>query len=622
MASPTTHSQDSRTGEVIADRYRVDGLLGAGGYGAVYRATHLKMGNSLAIKLLHATHTGDGAVVARFEQEARRSSQLRHPNTIRVFDFGRANTGELYIAMEFLSGSALGDVLHEGPLNAKRVVHIGRQVLSALTEAHGQGLIHRDLKPDNVFLTQIGADSDFVKVLDFGIAKTVNQNTAGITQTGMIVGTPSYMSPEQCMGKTIDARSDLYSVGCILYAMLTGRPPFYAEDPIGYLYQHVHEAPVDVREAAGSSNPVPAGLAKLVHKLLSKEPSDRFATAAQALAALETALAGDTTWDFTGESPQQQLKRRARAAGVPDNAMTGKERALTDGKPTRRWVLGAAVSGLALVIGIAAVVATRDSGGPEPVTDTVVSDPATTGQARTVAATETTAEAGNVERVDADLEAKPRSTAKGDRPEQPGGEAAAGTLEGTTGDKKVPVVDRAAGQAVIAEAKQDAASANTGPTIYVVTVQSDPPAAEVLMAGERVGRTPFQVKWLDSSPPPSIELVREGYAKAAVNVDSSQTGQVEHVSLRRLTVPETGSSNASTAGDRKRTSSQTAAALRAAARKATLAREAAAARRAAKKAKATTTEKASGKKRTTPTFERVDEPSASSKKPSTFKRVE
>ncbi|PIE19233.1 MAG: hypothetical protein CSA66_02800, partial [Proteobacteria bacterium] len=292
-------SEQAIVGMTVQGRYRLDELLGKGGYGAVYRAKHLKMGNDVALKVLHASHSQSEEIVKRFELEAQRSCTLRHPNTIRVFDFGRADNGQLFLAMEFLAGAPLSAELKHGRKMApSRVVYIISQVLRALAEAHAVGLVHRDLKPDNIFLTQIGNEEDFVKVLDFGIAKVVNSGGTGLTLTGAVIGTPKYMSPEQCYGRDVDHRSDLYAVGCIMYHMLAGRPPFLADEPMAYLLQHAHEAPPDVRELAGADHPIPTGLAELITKLLSKEPSARFESAEATLAALQTCLTGDVTWDY------------------------------------------------------------------------------------------------------------------------------------------------------------------------------------------------------------------------------------------------------------------------------------------------------------------------------------
>jgi len=184
-----SHPRD-RVGETVQHRYRLEALLGVGGFGAVYRATHVQMGNDVALKILHAEHCRDPRTVRRFELEAKRSAALKHPNTIRVFDFGPTEAGEFFIAMEYLEGRSLAAVLQDrAAMPPDRVVHILSQVLRSLDEAHLAGLVHRDLKPDNIYLLEIGHECDFVKVLDFGISKAARQESV-MTTVGTLIGTP------------------------------------------------------------------------------------------------------------------------------------------------------------------------------------------------------------------------------------------------------------------------------------------------------------------------------------------------------------------------------------------------------------------------------------------------
>ncbi|MFO0751255.1 MAG: serine/threonine-protein kinase [Myxococcota bacterium] len=280
----------ARIGQTIAGRYKLESLIGVGGFGAVYKARHVTMGTTVALKILHAEHCAEPTAVKRFELEATRSASLVHPNSIKVFDFGRTETGEFYLAMEHLEGRTLSSLIHrEGHVAPDRTVHILAQILRALDEAHLKGIIHRDLKPDNIFLLEIGHEHDFVKVLDYGISKATDASQSGLTAVGQIIGTPVYMSPEQCMGKPLDGRSDLYAIGCIAYHMLAGRPPFLADEGLMYALQHVQEEPVDVRDMAGPDHPIPTGLALWVHKLLAKAPADRYESAHLALDALSSA---------------------------------------------------------------------------------------------------------------------------------------------------------------------------------------------------------------------------------------------------------------------------------------------------------------------------------------------
>ena len=264
-------------GKIFDSRYQITGLIGRGGMGVVYKAVHIAMNQVVALKVLSRAMTGDDTQVQRFYQEARASSRLKHPNTIRVFDFGRAEEGHLYIAMEFLEGDTLTNILKkEGSLPARRALNIAKQVAKSLAEAHAQGLIHRDLKPDNIFLTQVYGEEDFVKVLDFGIAKFLESSPdhERLTIVGGVIGTPAYVSPEQGLGRTLDGRSDLYSLGVILYEMLCGSPPFKAETPIATIMRHIHDDPSPLTQFKPDLK-IPPSVRDLVFWLLEKERTKR-----------------------------------------------------------------------------------------------------------------------------------------------------------------------------------------------------------------------------------------------------------------------------------------------------------------------------------------------------------
>ena len=199
-------------GRVFVERYEVVQLLGRGGMGAVYQARHLAMDSQVALKVLRRDASGDLESIERFYREARSASRLQHPNTIRVFDFGQSDDGQLFLAMEYLDGHTLrSEVRRVGRMDEARVLHIAEQVARSLGEAHSKGIVHRDVKPENIFLlNDIVGQPDFVKVLDFGVARTVTNES--LTRTGLAIGTPAYMSPEQARGEKVDGRSDLYSL--------------------------------------------------------------------------------------------------------------------------------------------------------------------------------------------------------------------------------------------------------------------------------------------------------------------------------------------------------------------------------------------------------------------------
>ena len=269
---PILHPDD-----MVGDRYKVDILLGRGGFGDVYRAVHQGTRERVALKVLRPELLADHTSVERFTHEARMSAGLRHPNTVRVFDFGRINQdGPLYLAMEYLEGESLETVLHKnGPLPPHRAAHIVGQVLKSLSEAHAKKLVHRDLKPENIFVGTMAGEADFVHVIDFGIAKFVAEGQSPVlTQAGAILGTPHYMSPEQIRGNGIDPRADLYSTGVVLYRCLTGKHPFDGETTFGVLAAHLQD---DLPKVAMPG--VDADLEALVAKSLARERDDRYATA-------------------------------------------------------------------------------------------------------------------------------------------------------------------------------------------------------------------------------------------------------------------------------------------------------------------------------------------------------
>ncbi len=264
---------DPLVGTVVDGRYEIQQRVGEGGMGVVYRARQISIDRIVAIKMLSQQMAKDPNWVKRFNQEAKACSRLQHPNTIRMFDFGQTPEGRLYMAMEFLDGQSLRQAIGAGPMAAVRVLKILIQCCASLSEAHSFGIVHRDIKPDNVFLLNLAGSPDFVKLLDFSVAKLLQENDAMRTQAGVVFGTPQYMSPEQGRGLPLDPRSDIYALGILAYEMLTGRVPFTDENPMNVLQMHIRAAPPPL-----PAN-VPQGMRDVVMRALEKDPGRRYQSA-------------------------------------------------------------------------------------------------------------------------------------------------------------------------------------------------------------------------------------------------------------------------------------------------------------------------------------------------------
>ncbi len=283
-------SDDALIGTTLPGGYVILELVGVGGMGRVYRAEQKALGRTVAVKIIHPHLLGDDSASVRFITEARASSRLNHPNSVAVIDFGK-NGDQSYIVMEFLRGRDLARVVYEeGPLPFRRIVDVLCQVLAALSEAHHLDIIHRDLKPENIVLEPLRSGGDFVKVVDFGLAKMKAEvNLTNVTMPGIVCGTPDYMAPEQGRGDAIDARSDLYAVGVILFQLLTGRLPFEAESPTQVVLMHLSLPPPDPSVIAPERD-IPEGLVEVTLKALQKEASKRYQTADELAAALKASL--------------------------------------------------------------------------------------------------------------------------------------------------------------------------------------------------------------------------------------------------------------------------------------------------------------------------------------------
>jgi serine/threonine-protein kinase len=269
-------------------QYKLCRLIGAGGMGEVYLAEHQLMKRPCAIKVIRPSKANDPQALARFEREVRATAKLTHWNSVEIFDYGRTEDGTFYYVMEYLPGMSLGDLVdRHGPLEPSRVIHLLRQTCDALSEAHALQLIHRDIKPGNIFIAQRGGIHDVAKLLDFGLAKPLlaEKNSVQLTQEGSLTGSPLYMSPEQAMGESpADERSDIYALGCVAYFMLTGSPPFKGDNALRVIFAHAHEPLTPPSQLRPD---IPSDLENVILRCLAKRPNDRF----QAVTDLSVALA-------------------------------------------------------------------------------------------------------------------------------------------------------------------------------------------------------------------------------------------------------------------------------------------------------------------------------------------
>ena len=286
--SEHTHCPDDNTeltrivggikiGSVFAERYRIERELGAGGMSTVYLAHQLLMNKDVALKVLHASYASDPKTIQRFQREARATSSLSHPNLVTIYDFSVTDTGQAYMVMEYLAGCSLGELLSNSkPINWRQAVPLFSQICEGIDHAHRSNIVHRDLKPGNIMLLPSAFEKhNFqIKIVDFGIAKVLGDVNAHLTQTGEVFGSPLYMSPEQCQGQELDQRSDIYALGCVMYATLTGHAPFEGRNMMETLSMHLNASPPAIPDA-------PKWLESCVHKCMSKDPDDRYNTACQ-----------------------------------------------------------------------------------------------------------------------------------------------------------------------------------------------------------------------------------------------------------------------------------------------------------------------------------------------------
>jgi serine/threonine-protein kinase len=374
------------TPQVLGERYEIGGVLGRGGMAEVHRGRDLRLGREVAVKVLRSDLARDPSFQVRFRREAQAAASLNHPAIVAVYDTGEDRTpsgATPYIVMEYVEGETLRDVIRrEGHLSSERAMSLAADICGALDFSHRNGIVHRDVKPGNVMITPQGT----VKVMDFGIARAVSDSAATMTSTAAVIGTAQYLSPEQARGESVDARSDVYSMGCLLYELVTGAPPFSGDSPVAVAYQHVREDP----RLPSSINPeVPAELDAILLKAMSKNPANRYQSAAEMRNDLLRALAGQRVEATPVMGDAEKTTILAATPGGYGGGYGDAERwDDEDEQRRRRRKIIAIVSVLAvLLLGGAIVAAIALGGNNTPVAAAQVPVPVVAGQPEATART-------------------------------------------------------------------------------------------------------------------------------------------------------------------------------------------------------------------------------------------
>jgi serine/threonine-protein kinase len=347
---------DSLIGRVMAERYHILKRIGEGGMGRVYLGEHVKMNRQCAIKVMSPALVNDHESAARFAREASNAARIIHPNVAAVFDYGESD-GLVYLVMEYVEGEPLARILaREAPLSVERALDLARQIADGLGAAHDLGIVHRDLKPDNILVSRNKAGKEVAKVVDFGIAKAIQENAGdALTRTGLVIGTPEFMSPEQLLGDPIDARSDLYAMGCIMHLMLTASPPFSAATREQMIKRRLSEEAPHIQHLDPG---LPDSLDRVVNRLLARTPTDRYGSAAEVRDALAGTHARRPDVVGTGRPPNV-TPRSAPTQAFETAALAPTEQTEQARRPRARHAAIAA----AVVVLVGAAFVVRDSGG-------------------------------------------------------------------------------------------------------------------------------------------------------------------------------------------------------------------------------------------------------------------
>jgi eukaryotic-like serine/threonine-protein kinase len=503
-------------------QYRVTGLIGRGGMGAVYAAEHTLLGKPAAIKVLLPELSQKQDIVMRFFNEARAATAIRHPGIIEIYDFGWTPNGAAFIVMERLEGETLGQRSSRVRLRWPAVLSIARQIAGALAATHAKGIVHRDLKPDNVFLVPDPEvpGGERIKLLDFGIAKLADSSLSNMTSTGTLMGTPTYMAPEQCRGVAIDHRVDLYALGCVIYELCCGRPPFVGEGTGDVLAAHIH---LPVPPMTAHNPEVPPTVERLVQHLLAKAPADRMPSAEELIRAID---AETTDQNFATTGPRRMIPVMTSPSVTTLSGAAAMSVPVTPGG-RRRWLIAALSVSLAAITIVTVTLATRRGDDAR----TLASHPVELAAPSTVPAAPAQPPPASPPTVSPPQANPPSSSARAAPPASekrvapaPVEPAAPDPGRGESRASSGPDAPRTVPhQPSMAGASREPAprSQNGGDTVDV-TVDSIPPGAQVVFEGTVLGTTPYHGTLPRGDREVRLELRLAGYADKLVVTRVSQ----------------------------------------------------------------------------------------------------
>ena len=545
--------EPSLVGRELEGKYTITDELGEGGMGSVYLAYQSTMDREVAVKVLKRQFCQNKLAIKRFLREARAASKLAHPNTITVYDFGQSADGLLYMVMEKLNGKPLADILDdEGMLHPERAVHILSQVCDSLAEAHANGITHRDLKPENIFIEPKFGNPEHVKVLDFGIAKMADGDNTQATATGMICGTPSYMSPEQAMGKAIDGRSDIYALGILLYEMLAAERPFDGDTAMEVMLKHLNEPPPPLPDLVRTRSS--QELIDILHDMLAKHPGDRPADCQELKMALQASIGNDAgTGVKRIKGPTKDRPATVDAITSFDKGAIPTDTASSPPVKGRSWRAVAAALLLLVGGGVALVASGALDGDPKDASAEIAEVKTDLEAVEAVEAKEAAeiAEADRIAEAESQASGKPESVgsetarsaasqpavdkaAEGSSGQQP---TAFSASEGDDTPKAGAAIDAEKPGAVARKATAEVAAKAAQPPPAAqgvsLTVRSTPDGAYVWDGQNLVGQTPLTLDKPKNSGTVQLKLTAEGFKDKEVLLGTVQsyTSTVTMVSL-------------------------------------------------------------------------------------------